>query len=300
MSEFGAMSGKRVKTLAVLGLILVTAIWGSTFVVMKTSMDTITPTYLIAYRFTLAALGLFLIFWKQIKTMTPANIKSGCVLGVLLFISYYFQTVGLMHTTASKNAFITTLYVIIVPFLHWMLNKVRPGKNNMAAAVIAVIGLALISLKGDLSVNYGDFLTFICGFFYALHMVYIDKYTASCNPVKLTMLQMLVSAVCAWVVALAFEGPCDLSVFADSGLLLSVLYLGLVASMLCFLLQMVGQTYLSPNTSSILLSFEAVIGLVFSVIFLKEIVTVRMLIGCGFMFAAAILSEYRPPRRKKH
>lgn len=299
MGEYGAMNVKRAKALAVLGLLLVTVIWGSTFVVMKSSMDVITPTYLIAYRFSIAAVGLFLIFWKQIKTMTRDNIRCGCILGVLLFISYYFQTYGLKYTTASKNAFITTLYVIIVPFLHWMLNKVRPGKNNVAAAVIAVIGLALLSLKGDLTINYGDFLTFVCGFFYALHMVCVGRFTSSCNPVKLTMIQMLSSAACAWMVALVFEGPCDLTVFADRGLLISVLYLGLMASMLGFLLQIAAQTYLSPNTSSILLSFESVIGLVFSVIILKEIITMRMLIGCALMFAAAILAEYRPSRKKK-
>lgn len=291
------LSDRKTKILAALGLFLVTVIWGSSFVVMKTSIDAITPTYLLAFRFTIAAVGLTIVFWKKVKTITFREIRYGSILGLLLFVSYYFQTYGLKYTTASKNAFITTLYVIIVPFLHWLFNKVRPEKRNVIAAVIAVIGLALLSLRGDLTVNFGDALTFLCGITFAIHMVFVDRYTSVCHPVKLTVIQMVSCSVFAWIVAVLFEGSCDISVFADWGVLLSVLYLGLIASMLCFLLQMVGQTYLSPNTASILLSFEAVTGLIFSVIFLREIVTVRMLTGCGLMLAAAILSEYTPSKK---
>lgn len=299
MTEKKKFTEKRTRMLAIIGFLFVTIIWGSSFVVTKTSMDVISPTYLLAYRFSIAAVGLVLIFWKQVETMTWFDIRLGSMLGILLFISYYFQTYGLKYTTASKNAFITTLYVIIVPFLHWGFNKVKPRRNNMIAAVIAVVGLALISLKGDLTVNYGDILTLICGFFYGLHMVLLGKYTASCNPIKLTVLQMAVAGICSWIVALTFEGSLDLRVFADTGILISILYLGVIASMFCFFLQTVGQTYLSPNTTSILLSFESVFGLLFSVIFLKELVTGRMLLGCVLMLAAAILSEYTPSKAKK-
>lgn len=295
----GNMSDKTVKLLASAGLLLVTVVWGSAFVVMKNSMDVIKPTYLLAYRFTIAAIGLIIIFRKQVKTMTWADLNCGALLGFFLFISYYFQTYGLKYTTASKNAFITTLYVIIVPFLHWFFNKVRPTKNNISAACIAVVGLALLSLKGDLTVNFGDFLTFICGFCYALHMVFIDRYTICYDPIKLTVVQMASCSVFSWMVASLFEGPCDLSAFADKGILNSVLYLGLISSMLCFLLQTVGQKYLSASTSSILLSFESVCGLAFSVAFLKEPVTPRMLLGCALMFAAAILAERTPSKKKK-
>lgn len=301
--KMGATEGKtnnrKVTVLASAGLMFVTIVWGSAFVVMKNSMDVIKPTYLLAYRFTIATAGLMIIFRKHVKTMTRADISCGTLLGFLLFISYYFQTYGLKFTTASKNAFITTLYVIIVPFLHWLFNKVKPTKNNIIAACIAVVGLALLSLKGDLTVNFGDFLTFICGFCFALHMVFIDRYTMVYDPIKLTVVQMGSCAVISWLVAFTFEGSCDLGVFADRGVLMSVLYLGLVSSMLCFLLQTVGQTYLSASTSSILLSFESVFGLVFSVIFLSEPVTPRMLVGCGLMFAAAILAEHKSSGGKK-
>ena len=141
--------------LASASLLFVTIICGSAFVVMKNSMDAITPTYLLAYRFTIAALGMAALFWKQIRGMSMQEFKCGALAGLFLFISYYFQTYGLKYTTASKNAFITTLYVVIVPFLAWAVNHVRPKANNLIAAGFAVVGLALLSLKGDLSVNFG-------------------------------------------------------------------------------------------------------------------------------------------------
>ena len=183
-------NNKGVKVLASASLLFVTIIWGSAFVVMKNSMDSITPTYLLAYRFTIAALGMAALFWKQIRGMSMQEFKCGALAGLFLFISYYFQTYGLKYTTASKNAFITTLYVVIVPFLAWAVNHVRPKANNLIAAGFAVVGLALLSLKGDLSVNFGDFLTLVCGICFAVHMIFLDRFTAYCTPIRLTVMQM--------------------------------------------------------------------------------------------------------------
>ncbi len=294
MSGEGAVRGRMIKILASLSLLLVTVIWGSAFVVMKSSLDCISPSYLLACRFTLAALALLIIFRKRISRMTASEFRYGALAGVLLFVSYYFQTYGLKYTTASKNAFITTLYVIIVPFLHWLISRIRPSKYSMAAALIAVAGLALLSLEGDLTVSYGDFLTLICSIGFALHLICLDRYTASSDPIRLTVMQMAAAALCSWATAVLTEGSFPVSVLSDRGVLVSVLYLGLASSMLCFLLQTLGQKYLSAATSSILLSFESVFGLVFSVIFLQEALTGRMLLGCTLMFFAALCAECAP------
>lgn len=292
------MSGtdKRIRLLAGSGLILTTIIWGAAFVVMKNSVDAIPACYLLGIRFTIAALGMGLVFWPQNRGMTKGDVRCGVILGVFLFICYLFQTYGLKYTTASKNAFITTLYVIIVPFLHWFFNKKRPSQRNLTAAAIAVVGLALLSLEGDLSINFGDFLTLICGFFFAVHMVFIDRYTEDHSPVRLTTLQMVTCAALGWAMAPVMDGKLDLGVF-NSSLMLGLLYLGIFSTMIGFLLQNVGQKHLTPNTSSILLSFESVFGLIFSVIFLGDPVTPKLLAGCALMFAAVILSEYKPKKK---
>lgn len=284
-----------IKLLAALGLIVTTIIWGSAFVVMKNSVDIISPTYLLAMRFTIAAIALILVFWRKVMKISRSDLRCGALLGVFLFVSYFFQTYGLKYTTASKNAFITTLYVILVPFFHWLFNRVRPAQKHILAAVIAVVGLALLSLEGDLSVNLGDFLTFICGIFYAVHIVFIDRYTADHDPIKMTVIQMAVAALLSWIVAPVLEGGLDVSVI-DRTMVFSLLYLGIFSTMIGFLLQNVGQKYLTPNISSILLSFESVFGLIFSVAFLGDPLTVKLLAGCTLMFAAVILSVYQ---RKK-
>lgn len=278
--------------LAAIGLIVTTIIWGSAFVVMKNSVDIISPTYLLALRFTIAAIALILVFWRQVMKITKSDLICGGLLGVFLFVNYFFQTYGLKFTTASKNAFITTLYVILVPFLHWFFNRKRPTRKNIAAAVIAVIGLALLSLEGDLSVNPGDLLTFICGIFFAVHIVFIDRFTTDHSPVTMTVIQMAVAAILSWLIAPVLEGGLDVRVI-DRSMMVSLLYLGIFSTMIGFLLQNVGQKYLTPNTSSILLSFESVFGLIFSVIFLGDPLTVRLIAGCVLMFAAVILSEYK-------
>lgn len=288
--------GKGIKALSTLGLIVTTIIWGSAFVVMKNSVDIISPTYLLALRFTIASIALVAVFFKRLKLVNKTEILCGSLLGVFLFVSYLLQTYGVKYTTASKNAFITTLYVIIVPFLHWFFNKKRPSVNNIGAAVIAVFGLALISLEGDLSINIGDLLTLFCGLFFAFHIVFVDRYTDHHDPVRLTVIQMVAAAILSWVLAPIMEGTQDFTVINGS-MLIGLLYLGIFSTMICFLLQNVGQKHLSPNTTSIILSFEAVFGLVFSVIFLGEEVTPKLMAGCILLFSSVILSEYQ--RKKK-
>lgn len=288
--------GKGIKALSALGLIVTTIIWGSAFVVMKNSVDIISPTYLLALRFTIASIALVAVFFKRLKLVNKTEILCGSLLGVFLFVSYLLQTYGVKYTTASKNAFITTLYVIIVPFLHWFFNKKRPSVNNIGAAVIAVFGLALISLEGDLSINIGDLLTLFCGLFFAFHIVFVDRYTDHHDPVRLTVIQMVAAAILSWVLAPIMEGTQDFTVINGS-MIIGLLYLGIFSTMICFLLQNVGQKHLSPNTTSIILSFEAVFGLVFSVIFLGEEVTPKLMAGCILLFSSVILSEYQ--RKKK-
>ncbi len=255
---------------------------------MKNSVDIISPTYLLALRFTIAAIALILVFWRKVMKINKSVYSAGGLLGVFLFVSYFFQTYGLKYTTASKNAFITTLYVILVPFLHWFFNQ--RNRREIMSSLPVFVGLALLSLE-DLSINLGDLLTLICGFFYAVHIVFIDRYTTDttghddgaadgggCGP-ELDIAPIL-------------EGPFDGGVI-DNTMMIGLFYLGIFSTMIGFLLQNVGQKYLTPNTSSILLSFESVFGLIFSVIFLGDPLTVRLMAGCVFMFAAVILSEYR-------
>lgn len=281
---------KKTQVLASLGMLLTAIIWGFAFVVVKNSLDLIPPTYMLAFRFTIAAVLLGLIFIRRMKTITKEVLIEGMIIGVFLFLSYLFQTIGCKYTTAGKNAFLTTVYVVIVPFLHWIMNKKRPDIYCVAAAFLAIVGIGLLSLQGDLSIQIGDTLTLICGFGFALHMIYIDRYGKRHDPVVLTVLQLATAAILGWVMAPVMDGGFPAAAFKKE-IIVGMVYLGVFSTMVGFLLQNVCQKYTTPNMASLLLSMESVFGVMFSVIFLGEMLNFRMIVGCILIFTAIILAE---------
>lgn len=286
------MVTKDIKTqiLASLGMLLTTIIWGFAFVVVKNSLDLIPPTYMLAFRFTIAALLLGVIFWKRMRAVDKGTLLEGAVIGLFLFLSYLFQTIGCKYTTAGKNAFLTTVYVVLVPFLHWLMNKKRPDAYCVAAAFLAIVGIGLLSLQGDFTLQLGDILTLVCSLGFALHMIYVDRYSKKRDPVVLTVLQLAVAALLGWVLAPFFDGGFPAAAF-DKSILVGMLYLGVFSTAVGFLLQNVCQKYTSPNMASLLLSMESVFGMLFSVIFLHEVLGLRMIAGCVLMFIAIITAE---------
>ena len=285
---------KTTQLLAISGFTVTAMIWGFAFVVVKNSLDAIGPTYLLAFRFTIAALVLAVIFHKRLKNLSKPVLLEGAVLGGYLFIAYLLQTVGLQYTTAGKNAFLTTIYVVLVRFLYCILSRKRTGGRCVAAAFLAILGIGLLSLQGDLTMNRGDLLTLICGISFAFHMIYIDKYTEKHDPVTLTVLQLSVTAALSWIMAPFLDGAFPASVFRGD-VVVSMLYLGLLSTMVGFLLQNVCQKYTSPSTASLVLSLESVFGVLFSVIFLKEYLTGRMVAGCVLIFGGILLAELDLP-----
>lgn len=284
------MRDNKAGILASIGLLTAAAIWGFAFVVVKNSLDVVPPTYMLAFRFSIAAILLALICYRKLQNLKKGTIRNGAVLGFWLFFSYLVQTIGCQYTTAGKNAFLTSAYVVIVPFLGWLLFRKRPDGFCMAAAFLAVIGMGMLSLQGDLSVNIGDVLTLICAVGFAFHMIYIDRYAKSGDPVVLTILQLAFAALFSWILAPFLDGGFPAGAF-EADIIGAMLYLGIFSTMLGFLLQNVGQKYTPPNTASLLLSMESVFGVLFSALLLGERMTGRMLAGCVLLFIAVLLAE---------
>lgn len=287
-------NSKLITIFSSIGLLVTTIIWGFAFVVVKDSLTVIQPFYMMAFRFTIACVALSLIFIKKFNKLNLESLKHGFILGIFLFSAYAFQTIGCKYTTASKNAFITTIYVVIVPFLTWLIVKKKPSFYAIIAAVLAIIGIGLLSLQGDLSINIGDILTAICGFAYAIHIVYISKYNETDDPVLLTVLQLITVAILSWICAFIFEGKMPLEALMKKEIIISMLYLGLLSTMLAFLLQNVCQKYIPPALTALILSMESVFGVFFSCLILKEVLTIRMLFGCALIFIAVLIAEKKP------
>ena len=283
---------RHTQALAACGLLLTALIWGFAFVVVKNSLDLIPPIYMLAFRFTIASAALALILFRRLRRITRRDLQSGASLGVFLFAAYALQTIGCQYTTAGKNAFFTTIYVILVPFLHWLINRRRPDRYVIGGALLAMVGIGLLSLQGEGGIALGDLLTLLCGIFFAVHIVYIDRYTLAQDPAILTVLQLATAAVLSFLLAPLIDGPFPAQALHPEAVT-GMLYLGLLSTMLGFLLQNVGQKYTTPSTASLLLSFESVFGVLFSTLFLHEAMTARMLLGCLLMFIAVLLVETR-------
>ena len=286
------MKNKKLVTFAAsAGLLLVTIIWGAAFAVVKNSLDYVPPIYMMAFRFTIAGIVMSLVFIKKLIRIKKEELIHGVGIGVFLFLAYAFQTIGCNYTTAGKNAFLTTIYVILVPFLNWILIKRRPDVFSVVAAVLSITGIGLLSLDGDLTMNKGDVLTLICGFCYALQIIFIAQWSQNDDPVLLAILQIIVAALLSWITAPFIDGDMNWSVLGSSDVILSMLYLGLLSTMVAFALQTVCQKYLAPSLAALLMSFEAVFGALSGVIFLGEIIPPRGIVGCALMFFAIVLSE---------
>ena len=278
------------------GLLLAAAIWGFAFVIVKDSLDYIGATWMLAFRFSIAALVLTLIYRRKLKILTLRAWFHGGILGFYLFTAYLVQTIGCKYTTAGKNAFLTTIYVFLIPLFLWAITKRRPAWYVFLCAIMSVAGIGLLALgTGDTgAVNIGDVLTLICGIFYAIHIIFTAKYNHEHSPLLLTLLQFLFASALSWIAAPILDGAFPLEQIQNPRIIVSMLYLGLFSTLVCFVLQNVSLKYLPSAWASLLLSFESVFGVLFSTIILGEKITLRMGFGCALIFAAVVLAQVLP------
>lgn len=273
-------------------IVLATIIWGSSFVVMKSSVDVLPTFWLLAIRFTFSALVLAVVFIKRWKVLDRQYLIGGTVMGFCLFVAYAFQTFGLEQTTSGKNAFFTAVYCVIVPFLYWVIAKRRPDKFNILAAFLCIAGIALVSVTGSnaTAFNMGDVLTLIGGFFFAAHIVAVAKYSEGRDIFILTTLQFASFALFSWIGVLITRPALTPGVF-DQSLIFSLAYLVIFASCGALLFQNIGQKYTAPSTAAVLLSLEAPFGVFFSILFAGERPTPLMFVGFALIFIAVVCSE---------
>lgn len=283
-----------ISVLASAGLLLAATIWGFSFVIVKDSLDYIGAMYMIAYRYTIAAVVMSLIFIKKWKLLNKEYLKQGLFTGSFLFLAYATQTIGCDYTTAGKNAFLTTVYVISIPFITWILTRRRPRFYVFIAAVMSITGIGFLALGSDdaAGINIGDILTIICGIFFALHIIFTEKFNhKGGDPLFLTLLQFVFTSIFGWLTAPLFDGAFPMATAFTGKVVSSMLYLGLLSTMVGFSLQNIGLKYVQSSLASLFLSFESVFGILFSTIFLHEAFTPKMFLGCSLIFLAVLLAE---------
>lgn len=265
-------------------------IWGGSFVVVKSAVDDIGTNYLLAMRFSTACVILLVIFMKRLKKTDLRYIVRGGILGALLYSAYLTQTLGITTTTPGKNAFLTAVYVVLVPFIYWLTSGKRPDIFNFIAAGGALLGIGLVSLGKGFAIGIGDSLTLLGGLFYALHMIFVARFTQheDADAVLLTIYQFAFCGLFSLTSALLFE---EMPVNLNMQTLWGIGFLAIFATALCLLLQNVGQKYTPPAAASILLSLESVFGVLFSVLCGTETLSLRITLGFAVIFVSVLISE---------
>ena len=278
-------------------LMLLTAafIWGTTFVAQAVGMDEIGPFTYAASRFLLGFISLLIVWgafhsqreFARRKGKYNSGWKAGMLAGLIMFIASSMQQVALLYTTAGKTAFITCLYIIFVPMFAVLLHR-KIQAENWAGAILAIIGLFLLAVHGDVMLSFGDGLVLISSFFWTAHILFIDHFAGEVDVIELSASQIGICMILSTLMAFVFEDPTWPSIRQSS---LAILYGGIMSAGVAFTLQIVGQKYAEPAHAAILMSFEAIFGALASWILLDEIMSGREIFGCALMVAGMMVTQ---------
>ncbi|MBQ7266730.1 MAG: DMT family transporter [Synergistaceae bacterium] len=282
-----------------LGLLYCAVFWGFTFPTMKILVGIYPACWLLFLRFSVGAALIYLFFHRRINSSFKKVIKPGAVIGILLFIAIGTQTVGLNYIGGGRSAFISATYVLMVPFIIWIVYQKSPSWFTIGAAVLCVLGMYFLS--GDEAAGpdgyIGDILTVICALTFAVQVIAISRYTQDCDPVALSFAEFVSFAAVSFVTSLLFETPAEYFSLNGIG---ELVFTTVFSTFGCYMVQIVAQKYAEPSHATIIMSLESVFGLISSVIVLHESVTLRMFTGCALIFSAVIVSELSPFFLKKN
>lgn len=286
--------------LADLGLLIVAVCWGGGFVACKFPLEHMAPMCTMAYRYLTAAAFLALLCIKKLPLLKNKRLLLwGSICGINMFVGNSLQTIGLLYTTAGKQSFIVSLYILLVPIMTWIVYKKRPSNNILIAAVIGFAGIALITLTDNLTIGIGDILTFGLTLTFSAQIVFTAAVIKDIDAVMFTLVQTFVSGLLALLCS-CLSG----NIISPSGIislpvpaLIGLLYVALPNSAIAFALQNFCLKYAPANHASVILSMETVFGTIAAVCIAGEVFSIRMIAGCILMFIAIGTAEL--PNLKK-
>ena len=281
-------------------LVLISAIWGSGFVAQRLGLASLEPFSFNAGRFVLATFSLLPIWWfmRQGQAKPPASETKlfwfgSFLAGTVMSIGFAFQQTGLLYTTAGNAGFITSMYIVIVPLLGLLVGQTtRP--LTWVGIVLAILGLYALSVGHDFHINRGDYLEFMGAFFWAGHVITLGWLSRRVSDlVGVSVVQFAVAALWSSLLAVTLEQPSWPNYQAA---LWPLVYSGLIASSLCFTLQIIAQRTVDASVAALILSCESVFALWVGWLFLEEAVNAKQLFSCSLMLAGILISQW--PERK--
>ncbi len=282
-------------------LLLATLAWGTSFVVLKDTIQTVPGFFVIGIRFFVAGILLGLIFIKRIIKVDKRTVLNAFILGLTVALAYLFQTEGLKYTTPGANAFLTATYCVLTPFIMWIFFKKKPKAYNIIAAVVCIIGIGLIVLSGAQedgeNMILGDILTLVSAIFYALQILFIDKFNAQKNdPIALLVIHFIFTGLIVLASSFIYELP-QMGIESYSlnlEQILKILYLMIVCTLVAQCSQLFGQKLCSnPTQSAIVLSLESVFGALISLVLGADKFSAMLIIGFVVVISAILIGELK-------
>jgi drug/metabolite transporter (DMT)-like permease len=275
--------------LAVVALLLVGFVWGAAFVLMKDAIQEQPYMDFLATRFTVAALAMFILRPVVASRIQPGDLKYGAVAGVILAFAYITQTIGLELTTASISGFLTGLYVVLTPLFAWLLLKQKISLKIAVGAMLAAVGLGVLSGASD-SVEFqiGQLWLIACAVLYAAHILVLGKYGQNRDSYRFAMLQIAFVAVVTWVFALAdgYQAPPNFDVW------FAIFFTALLSTVFAFWVQTWAQTIIEPSRVALLITSEVIFTALIAVGVGQEPLTLTMAVGGSIMVIAMLLVEW--------
>ena len=279
-------------------------IWGSAFVAQSAAMDLgMLPYAFTAVRMLVGAVCLMPFIYLRRRTALPAIregkarlLRSGMLIGVAVAVASCLQQAGLQYTTAGKGAFLTALYILLVPIVGAAFFHRKTGLWTWLCLVIGAVGLWFLSITEAFTLEKGDALMILCALVFTLQILLVDKFAPDFDPLTLCCLEFLTAGLLSFLPMAIFEG------FGFQNIrpaIWCILYCGIFSCGIAYWLQIVGQRHLPPALASLIMSFESVFGAIFGALILHERMTGRELLGCGLIFAALVLSQVLPQQRKE-
>jgi drug/metabolite transporter (DMT)-like permease len=280
-------------SLATVSLVAVTAVWGSTFVVVKDAVARMPVMDFLAWRFAIAAIVMAAARPRAVATLGRRGIGVGVALGLALGGGYVAQTIGLQHTPASVSGFITGLMVVFAPLCGAVLLRDRLGRNTWIAIAMATVGLGLISLHG-FSIGGGEALTLLCAFAFGLHIVGLGKWSSSYDAAGLAVVQLSTVAV----ISIVSAAPSSLAPPPDAKVWGAIALTAIPGTAIAFFVQTWAQARLAPARAAVVLTMEPVFAGIFGVAVGGDTLTTRIVIGALLVIAAMYVVELGPREAK--
>lgn len=296
------MKLRMTKKTADLAIALVSAGWGSSYLLMKTGLDGMEPFTLIAWRFLLAFALTAPLFWRRLRAADLKTIGESAALGFVMFVMLSLLIQGLETTTASSAGFLTSAMVVFVPMIQIVLTRRAPSLATAAGIALTMGGIALLTLQHSLTFEPGSALCLAGAFVYAVHIIMTNRFSKRSDGLTLGVLQIGFIGLFGLIFGFVFETP---SLPSGTSGWLSVIGLAVICSAFGYIAQTVAQKYTTPERIGVLFSLEPVFAALFGFLFLGEVLRAQGYVGALLILAGVLVSGYkktpgrsipRPPR----